>query len=48
MYSKNYGMAGAVSTVMFIMCAVLCLLVYFSLTNENASARKVRKGSAKS
>ena len=48
MYSKNYGMAGAVSTVLFIMCAVLCLLVYFSLTNENASARKVRKGSAKS
>lgn len=46
MYSKNYGMAGAISTVLFILCAVLCLLIYFSLTNDNDSAKKVRKGGA--
>ena len=44
MYSKNYGMAGALSTVLFILCAVLCLLIYFSLTNDNDSAKKARKG----
>lgn len=27
MYSKNYGMAGAVSTVLFIVCAVLCFII---------------------
>lgn len=44
MYSKNYGMAGALSTVLFVLCAVLCLLIYFSLTNDNDSAKKARKG----
>ena len=34
LYSKNYGMAGAVSVLMFILCAVLCLVVYFSLNRE--------------
>ena len=28
MYSKNYGMAGAVSTILFIICAVLCVIIY--------------------
>ncbi len=28
MYSKNYGMAGAVSTILFIICAVLCIIIY--------------------
>lgn len=32
MFSKNYGMAGATSTVLFILCAILCLLVYFVMT----------------
>ena len=27
MFSKNYGMAGAVSTVLFLICAVLCVVV---------------------
>ena len=34
LYSKNYGMAGAVSVLMFILCAILCLVVYFSLNRE--------------
>ena len=31
MYSKNYGMAGAVSTVLFLVCAVLCIAVLKTL-----------------
>ncbi|HEX2985445.1 MAG TPA: sugar ABC transporter permease [Caproiciproducens sp.] len=43
MYSKNYGMAGAISTVLFVICAVLSILVYSAFTknsNLEASARK--------
>lgn len=47
MYSKNFGMAGALSTVLFVLCAVLCMLIYFSLTNDNDSAKKARKGGAR-
>jgi len=46
MYSKNYGMAGAVSTVMFVICAVLCYIVYYVMTKNNDSAKKERKGGA--
>ena len=35
LFSKNYGMAGAVSVVLFLVCAVLCVVVYFSLTKED-------------
>ncbi len=34
MYSKNYGLAGAVSAVLFLVCAVLCVLVLTVLTKE--------------
>ena len=44
MYSKNYGMAGAVSTVLFLICAVLCLIVYYILSDSNDSVKKKRKG----
>lgn len=43
MYSKNYGMAGAISTVLFILCAVLCLLVYRSMTKVDSTGEKVSK-----
>lgn len=46
MYSKNYGMAGAVSTVLFVICAVLCLIVYHLLTKNNNTEEKVRKRGA--
>ncbi len=46
MYSKNYGMAGAVSTVLFLICAVLCFIVYFIMTRDDDSAKKQRKGGA--
>lgn len=34
MYSKNYGMAGAVSTVLFIICAVLCVVILKTLNRK--------------
>ena len=42
LYSKNYGMAGAVSVILFIICAILCLLVYFNL-NPTENDRKIKK-----
>lgn len=47
MYSKNYGMAGAVSTVLFIICAVLCFLVYSNMTRTDDSAKKRKRGARK-
>ncbi len=51
LYSKNYGMAGAVSVILFIICAILCLLVYFNLNKDDTvnATRKHRgkKGGAK-
>lgn len=44
MFSKNYGMAGAVSTVLFVICAVLSFIVYYNMTRNNDSAKKRRKG----
>ena len=35
LYSKNYGMAGAVSVVMFLICAVLGGVVYQALTSDD-------------
>lgn len=43
MYSKNYGMAGAVSTLLFILCAILCLLVYRTMTDNDNTKEKSRK-----
>ncbi len=42
LFSKNYGMAGAVSVVMFIICAILCILVYFSM-NADEDRPKITK-----
>lgn len=47
MYSKNYGMAGAVSTILFIICAVLCLLIYRFMTNENTQEKESKRGAVK-
>ena len=43
LYSKNYGMAGAVSVVLFIICAVLCIGVYFSMNGDDSLVRSRRK-----
>jgi len=42
LFSKNYGMAGAVSVVLFIISAILCLVVYFNL-NPRDDSRKPKK-----
>ena len=44
LFSKNYGMAGAVSVILFIIAAILCLFVYFTL-NADDDSRKTRKKS---
>ena len=36
-------MAGAVSVVLFLVCAVLCVIVYFSLTKEDDGLTKAQR-----
>lgn len=43
MFSKNYGMAGAISVILFIISAILCLVVYFTLNTDDSSRRKKKK-----
>jgi len=35
LYSKNYGMAGALSVILFILTAILSLLVFFTISKRN-------------
>ena len=45
LYSKNYGMAGALSVILFIICAILCVGVYFTLNKDDGKEhKKKRKG----
>ena len=46
LFSKNYGMAGAVSVVLFILCAVLCVVIYFALNSDN-TGRQTRRHARK-
>ena len=43
LFSKNYGMAGAVSVVLFLVCAVLCVIVYFSLNGRQIGRASCRE-----
>ena len=43
LYSKNYGMGGALSVILLIVSGVLSFLVYDSLTNEQRKIRKEQK-----
>ena len=53
LYSKNYGTAGAISVLMFLLCAVLCVIIYFyphagggdGLTREQRKAESPHQGS---
>jgi len=47
LYSKNYGMGGALSVILLIVSGVLSFLVYDSLTNEQRKLRKERKRQAR-
>ena len=42
-YSNYYHVAGAVSVVLFLVCAVLCVVVYFSLTKEDDGLTKAQR-----
>lgn len=48
LYSKNYGMAGALSVILFIICAILCIAVYFTLNKDDDKGyTKKKKGGRK-
>ncbi len=47
--SRNYGMAGALSVMLFIICGFFCLLIYSSLNSEeDGSGNKKKRKGAKS
>ena len=46
LYSKNYGMAGALSVILFVVAAVLSLVVFY-VTSEREPKKKVKKGGIK-
>ncbi len=39
LFSKNYGMAGALSVILFIMTAILSVAVFFTMTRDNSKRR---------
>lgn len=43
LYSKNYGLGGALSVILLIVSAVLSLLVYDSMTREQRAAKREQK-----
>ena len=47
LYSKNYGAAGAISVVLFIICAILCVGVYFTLNQEDEKKKHHHKKGGK-
>lgn len=47
LFSKNYGMAGAVSVVLFLICGVLCINVYRILTQEDDGLTRAQRKAAK-
>ena len=46
LFSKNYGLAGALSVILFVVAAVLSLVVFY-VTTEREPKKKVKKGGLK-
>ena len=46
LFSKNYGMAGALSVILFVVAAALSLLIFF-LTTDRDKTKKKKKGGRK-
>ena len=50
LYSKNYGAAGAISVILFVVCAIFSLVVYYFFTDrtlggaKSYAAKKKKKG----
>lgn len=47
LYSKNYGMAGALSVILFIIAAVLSLIVFYFTGNRESKRTKIKGGGGK-
>jgi len=47
LFSKNFGMAGAISVILFIICAILCIVVFFSMNEDTGVGQKKNKKSRK-
>ena len=47
LYSKNYGTAGAISVILFLICGVLCVMVYSTLTKEDDGLTKAQRKAQK-
>lgn len=47
LFSKNYGMAGALSVILFIVAAVLSLLIFWLTTEKDTKKKKKVKGGRK-
>jgi multiple sugar transport system permease protein len=47
LYSKNYGMAGALSVILFVITAALSFLVFMTLTRDPNDEKQFRKRQAK-
>lgn len=48
LFSKNYGLAGALSVILFIITAILSIIIYNNLTEKQTKVEKVNiKGGAK-
>lgn len=43
LFSKNYGLAGAVSVILFIVAAILSLLVFYMMRDKDAPKNKIKK-----
>ncbi|MBR4554988.1 MAG: sugar ABC transporter permease [Ruminococcus sp.] len=47
LYSKNYGMAGALSVLLFIVAGILSMLIFMLNRDSTATKKKKRKGGKK-
>lgn len=47
LYSKNYGMAGALSVIVFVVAAILSLLIFASVKEKEPKKKKAKKGGNK-
>jgi len=45
--TKNYGAAGAISVILFIVCAAFSMLVYYFFTDRNLGGAKSFEGKDK-
>ena len=47
LYSKNYGMAGALSVILFVVATVLSVLVFYMVREREPKKKKAKKGGNK-